>query len=103
MSLNHILCMFQVRPYARKVSGIPVKMNFDLYHRVFTLLVVSVQSQHPTEVFVPLLHYPAGIKVSVSSGHWDHQEEAQVLLWWHGSDSAAESEHFITISDTRTI
>jgi hypothetical protein len=75
-------------------------MNFDLYKRVFTLALNSVNTKHPTEIYVPLLHYPAGIKIKISGGHWDYDEKQQVLYWWH---SAADGgEHSITISDVRS-
>mmetsp|Transcript_45102 Transcript_45102/g.57743 ORF Transcript_45102/g.57743 Transcript_45102/m.57743 type:complete len:754 (-) Transcript_45102:163-2424(-) len=77
-----------VRPYARKVSADPVSMKFNLEKTRFDLVVSQPRPKHPTEIFVPLLHYPDGVEVTVSSGHFDYLQGDQVLLWWH-----AEEEH----------
>ncbi len=58
-----------IRPYAVCTSGMPLAMTFDLRQRVF-IFTFRPDSNilHPTEFFIPRIHYPAGIHVKVSSG-----------------------------------
>jgi endoglycosylceramidase len=57
------------RVYAQAVSGIPVNMNFNLTSRLFNLSwIIDPSISQPTEIFLPLLHYPRGFVVNVSLG-----------------------------------
>lgn len=89
-----------VRPYARKVSATPVSMRFDLERRFFSLAVKRPRPQHPTEIFVPLLHYPKGILVTTTAGHYDYDPSQQILLWWHQVETDTRP-HILTIADVR--
>jgi len=59
------------RVYARAVSGIPLRMDFDPQLRQFRLeWRLSVTIGQPTEVFVPQIQYPDGFDVFVTDGLW---------------------------------
>jgi hypothetical protein len=60
-------------------------MSFDIHTRVFRLTFTTpssssslLQSGLPTEVFVPLYHYPSGVDVTVSDGHFEYRKDLQV-------------------------
>ena len=95
-----------VRPYARKVSGTPVSADFDLASRRFRLTIeTSMAWAVPTEVFVPTLHYPGGVGVEVTSGHYEYDSKQQVLRWWHSHPEgfATAIQHRLLLVDPRTI
>jgi len=111
-----------VRPYARKVSGIPKSMAFDMHNRVFKLSFTTPPTPPPTtattasaasvsppspshaglptEVFCPLYQYPAGVEVEVSDGHYEHHKEQQVVYYW--ADPGVNRLHTLTLRDPRT-
>lgn len=73
-----------VRPYAARIAGEPLEMSFDSRRKVFRLVfrhdpLISA----PTEIFIPNLHFPAGVRVEVSDGRWKHHPEHQVLIYAH--------------------
>ncbi len=73
-----------VRPYAARIAGEPLEMSFDARRKVFRL--VFRHDPHisaPTEIFIPNLHYPAGVQVQVSDGRWKHHPEHQALIYAH--------------------
>jgi len=54
-----------VRPYARKISGVPLAMHFDVDSRVFTFTYeTGLNPDAPTELFVPQYQYPEGLTVT---------------------------------------
>ena len=54
-----------VRPYARKTSGVPLAMHFDVDSRVFTFTYeTGLNPDAPTELFVPQYQYPEGLTVT---------------------------------------
>jgi hypothetical protein len=73
-----------VRPYARAVAGVPLRMRFSLATRVFELEFQSdPQVSAPTEIFVPDLQYPYGFEVELSDGRYDIDTPAQMVLVYH--------------------
>ena len=87
-----------VRPYARKVSGTPVRMSFNASdaRRTFTFAFRHAEGvAMPTEVYVPHYQYPSGVSVSVSDGEWRLDSEQQTLYYMHGTERA---EHTITLA-----
>ena len=81
-----------VRPYAPKISGIPISMRYDYKKRDFFLCFAS----HPgnkmdslanlkritTEIFVPNYQYGDGcVRISVSDGIWRYDQEKETLYW----------------------
>lgn len=73
-----------IRPYARAVAGVPLRMTFDSSRRVF-----EFEFRHdpkitaPTELFVPNYQYPHGYAVEVSDGTYEIYRGRQVLLYHH--------------------
>jgi hypothetical protein len=52
------------RPYARRVQGEPKEARFDSRSATFTLTFDAEPNlPAPTEIFVPLIHFPNGAKV----------------------------------------
>jgi hypothetical protein len=49
----------------------------------------------PTEIFIPVLHYPHGCLVEVSDGTWELDEKEQTLRYKHTTD---RRKHTIRIS-----
>lgn len=76
-----------VRPYAQRVAGQPLRMEFDLRRRVFEL-----EFRHdpavtaPTEIFVPSCQYPRGYRVEVSDGSYEVRPESQLLIYRHSGE-----------------
>jgi hypothetical protein len=61
------------RPYARAIQGEPKSAKFDAATATFTLLFdADPKLRAPTEIFVPVLHYPGGAKVDapMCDGDW---------------------------------
>jgi hypothetical protein len=81
-----------VRPYARKVAGEPLRMQFDLPTRTFEL-----EFRHdpavgtPTEIFVPESQYPTGYVVELSDGAYQVDRRALTLTVHHTSAQATHS------------
>jgi hypothetical protein len=81
-----------VRPYARAVAGEPLRMAFDIKHRVF-----EFEFQHdptviaPTEIFVPDYQYPDGYRVKVSDGMYEMDRVDQVLIYRHSAERDVHS------------
>ncbi len=76
-----------VRPYARAVAGEPLRMAFDLKHKIFTFVFRhDAEVTAPTELFVPNYQYPRGYIVEVSDGTFEIDREQQVLRYHHTSE-----------------
>jgi hypothetical protein len=77
-----------VRPYARAVAGEPLEMSFDLRRRVFRFVFRHEPSvSHPTEIFIPGLHYPRPPRVEVSDGSFELHHEQQLLIYHHTDET----------------
>jgi hypothetical protein len=80
------------RPYARKVAGEPLRMQFDLPTCTFEL-----EFRHdpavsaPTEIFVPESQYPAGYIVELSDGAYQVDRRVFTLTVHHTPDRATHS------------
>lgn len=85
-----------VRPYPRCTAGEPLALIFDYRRKYF-----SFSFRHdpaisaPTEIFVPLLHFPPDYRVKVSDGRYEKDEARQLLCYWHGPE---QEIHTIEIS-----
>jgi hypothetical protein len=84
-----------VRPYAMATAGTPLRMRFNYGSGAFVF-----RFRHdpgiaaPTEIFVPRLHYPSGLRVWVSDGSYEHDAARQLLRYTPGPDGP---EHEIRI------
>jgi hypothetical protein len=73
-----------VRPYACKVAGTPLRMRFDMATGAFRFTFRHDPAvQAPTEIYLPRLHYPDGVRVQVSDGTFDLDWEEQRLRYRH--------------------
>jgi hypothetical protein len=74
------------RPYPRFTAGEPLLYKFDSKKKEFTFeyRCSSDDLGIPTEVFIPKIHYPNGIKVIVESGYLDYSiQENNIKLISH--------------------
>ena len=72
-----------VRPYPLRVAGEPLRLRFDPFSGRFEFEFRSDPRGHaPTDIFVPRLQYPRGIRVWVSSGRYEMDEGVQVVRFW---------------------
>jgi len=86
------------RPYARAVAGEPLRMSFDLRAREFVLeFRHDPRATAPTEIFLPRLHYPHGVRVKVSDGTYELRAAEQVLVYRHGE---TRENHAVSVSPT---
>ena len=85
-----------LRPYARAVSGEPLRMSFDYRRRRFEFVFRHDPAVNPpTEFFIPHYQYPEGYRVEVSDGRWEADPEAQILRYYH---TTSRMRHWIKIS-----
>jgi len=76
-----------IRPYARAIAGRPLHMRFDYRTRRFEFEFEHDSAvQAPTEVFVPLYQYPAGVRVTVTDGDFDLDLTQQRLTYQHTTE-----------------
>ncbi len=83
-----------VRPYARKVAGLPRIMRFDPATRTFTLEYRGdPEINAPTEIFIPAVQYPNGYKVTLSDGEY-RTDGSYLYVWqYEGRDT-----HTVTVT-----
>jgi hypothetical protein len=54
-----------VRPYARACQGVPKSMSFDMERGMFSMVYdADPEIAEPTDIYVPLLHFPNGFLVT---------------------------------------
>ncbi|HPH96569.1 MAG TPA: cellulase family glycosylhydrolase [Anaerolineaceae bacterium] len=76
-----------VRPYPRATAGEPLRMAFYMASGLF-----EFEFRHdpaisaPTELFLPKLQYPRGVKVEISDGSASYDPETQLLTYQHTSE-----------------
>ncbi len=84
-----------VRPYARAVAGLPLKMSYDVRRRAFELVFRHDPAvEAPTEIYLPVLHYPHGYRVEVSDGEYEASEDEHLLLYRH---DPGRPEHWLRL------
>lgn len=70
------------RPYARRLSGTPVRQSFDRATRRYELEFRGASVTAPTVVHVPVsVQYPEGFRVSVSDGRYSFNASTGELLY----------------------
>jgi hypothetical protein len=81
-----------VRPYPARMAGELQEMSFDSKTKVLRFSFRhDPQVTAPSEVFVPRLQYPNGMRVEVSDGRWKHHPEHQLLIYAHTSERDTHS------------
>jgi hypothetical protein len=76
-----------IRPYPLAVAGEPLEIKFNIKSKEFIFIFRhDPDVEEPTEVFVPLYHYPNGCLVEVSDGEYKLNREKQVLVYQHSTD-----------------
>jgi len=69
------------RPYACRTAGTPLKMQFHRKSGRFLFEYKPDPAVHePTEIFVPLIHYPRGYDVYCSGAQWRKGDTGSLLL-----------------------
>ena len=79
-----------IRPYARKVAGIPKYMRFDPYsiHREFIFeYTADANILAPTEIYIPHYQFPSGINVHLTHGKFEYSPKTQTLFIYHHGSS----------------
>jgi len=81
-----------VRPYASRISGVPLEMKFVAAKKLFKLKYDSstnmkrqIQS-HETVVFVPQYQYGGNVEkidITVTDGRWRMDVDRQSIIWDH--------------------
>jgi len=73
-----------MRPYARAVAGVLLRMGFDYRSRVFECAFRhDARADAPTEIYLPKYQYPNGAVVTVSDGSYTLNVENQMLEYAH--------------------
>ncbi len=84
-----------VRPYPTAIAGRPLLQRFDARTRRFELRFDrDAAIDAPTEIFLPVYHYPSGCEVTTSRGRIESDPERQVLRFFPLGD---ELHHHIVI------
>ena len=68
-----------VRPYARRIAGLPLSMRFERQTREFRF-AYRADGPGETEIFVPALHYPEGAEIEVEGAEAVPDWSAQSLV-----------------------
>jgi len=98
-----------MRPYARFTSGRPLHMHFysDFhyydpipdrpipYHEYY-LEMDALETDAPTEIFVPPIQYPDGFYVYVSDGRCAYDSDNNIL-YWYSDDDDPQAQHHIRL------
>jgi len=82
-----------IRPTPIYTAGDLVSSGFDLRECTFHLSLTarkSTDQDHPTEIFLPIYHFPREkTNIEVTGGKWTItteivvEEPVQILKWWH--------------------
>ena len=73
-----------IRPYAVKISGEPIYVNFNLENLSFNFILRTKKNSQNlvTEIFVPCYHYgKMGVRVNITSGKYSYDPKHQSLYW----------------------
>lgn len=79
-----------IRPYPIKTAGKPLKLHFKMEKRSFEYHFEHDRKvgEHPTEIFLPHLHFGKGFTIELSDGHYEVDESNQILRYYHTQDLA---------------
>ena len=68
------------RPHFVRISGIPLKSEFNLKEGVYTLeFEADAAGGAPSEIYVPRVQFPSGLRVELSEGTVECPEDCQLV------------------------
>ncbi len=75
-----------IRPYSIKTAGLPRFMHFHMKKRSFEYHFEHdpAITSHPTEIFLPHLHFGKGFTIELSDGRYELHD--QILHYYHTTD-----------------
>ncbi len=83
-----------VRPYPYKVAGTPLRLRFDFETGSFRFRFRhDPRVTAPTEIYLPQLHYPHGVRVTVSDGSFELDAARQRLIYRHTPEQRVHRIH----------
>lgn len=94
------LVIYFSRPYPMATAGSPYKLSFDIKTRIFEFqFYPNPAVKHPTEIFVPPLHYPAkSYSVATSKNlKWTPGPD-NILLVFSGAAANSDKIEFVRIT-----
>lgn len=85
-----------VRPWPRRIAGVPLKVLFNIETREFTFsFKYDPAICAPTEIHVPAYQYPQGFEIKISGGSFTVDSTNQLVLIY-GDSSLEKHTIFIT-------
>jgi hypothetical protein len=86
-----------IRPYATKIAGIPISMEFQLKTKTFSFTFYSETpskcTKHITEIYLPQFHYQENsFDIQVSDGTWTHDANKQTVYWKIDPENKVETK-----------
>lgn len=88
-----------VRPYAKATAGIPLRMSFNIRKKIFEFEFSHEENiDAPTEFFIPNYQFPHGYEVEISDGHYEKDQAAQILRYFHTRE---RQTHWVRIKNAR--
>lgn len=76
-----------VRPYPFCTAGVPLHIAFNMQKREFVYTFQHNPAiQHPTDLFIPAIHYHDDYRVEVSDGTYERHPQQQLLRYWYGTE-----------------
>lgn len=76
-----------VRPYLRRLNGLPQNQSFDITSRTYSLSFSSNPGAVPAIIYVPEgIQYPGGFMVKASDGHAEYHPSISELWYYPGRE-----------------
>jgi hypothetical protein len=88
-----------IRPYPISTAGKPIHLHFKMEKRSFEYHFEHdpLITDHPTEIFIPDLHFGKGFTVELSDGRYELDKEKQLLKYYHTQNQAAHSIKIVAV------
>ncbi len=76
-----------IRPYPIKTAGKPLYLQFKMTQKIFEYHFEHDDLiDHPTEIFLPHLHFGKGFTIELSDGSYELDESNQIIYYNHTKD-----------------